>query len=305
MPITVEIDPHSGFCGGVIRAISKAEDMLTANPDAALYSLGAVVHNEAELERLSALGLVAIDKDAMESLPEGSDVLIRAHGEPPSTYKMAKKCGINLIDCTCPVVVQLQKRIRDAYEKGSHIIIFGKVGHAEVLGLVGQVGGDALVIENEEMFRKALDDGKVPLTGTIEIFSQTTKSPSEYAKLCNALQEAIGDGGTLRVHNTICRQVASRHDQLAEFSAHHDVIVFVSGRASSNGRVLSDLCRRINSRTHVVMSEDEIDGGWFHNGDSVGVCGATSTPKWLLDAVARKILQIGDNSVILQSQEFN
>lgn len=289
MNLSVHIDSKSGFCGGVIRAITKAEDFLSAN-GGALYSLGSMVHNEAELARLEGKGLVTVGKEQLPSL-EGADVIIRAHGEPPATYELAEKCGIKLIDCTCPVVLKIQKTIREAYARirpqGGQVVIFGKVGHAEVLGLVGQVGGDAIVIENMEMLSKALEAGEINLEGPIEVFSQTTKSPSGYDRICEVLREKVK--GEISVHNTICSQVASRHEQLLEFARDHDVIVFVAGKESSNGKVLFDLCRSVNDNAYHITAASEIDPSWFTDGDTVGVCGATSTPKWLLEAVAEKV----------------
>lgn len=298
--LKVEVDPGSGFCGGVIRAISKAESFLDTK-GTRLHSLGSIVHNEAELERLGSKGLVTIDADDLENLP-GADVLIRAHGEPPSTYEKAAEAGINIIDCTCPVVLQLQKRIREAYPAlkaaGGTLVIFGKVGHAEVLGLVGQVGGDAVVVEDMPMLEDALASGRIRRGAPVEVFSQTTKSPQEYSEICSVLRSRAGN---VTVHDTICRQVASRHEKLAAFAAGHDVVVFVSGRASSNGKVLSELCLGVNPRTYRIVSEDEISADWFEGAESVGVCGATSTPKWLLDAVAQKICRLSDKSVNLQA----
>lgn len=291
MHLQVEIDAHSGFCGGVIRAIGQAEDYLAAHPGEQLLSLGSIVHNEAELERLHGKGLRTIT--SLDGLSGGS-VLIRAHGEPPRTYARAAEQGIELIDCTCPVVLQLQRRIREAYarmqEAGGQVIIFGKVGHAEVLGLVGQVGGDALVVENMSMLSEAVDRGLVHPDGPVEVFSQTTKSPSEYAAICAALRSFVR--GEVTVHDTICKQVSSRHAQLTAFARSHDVIIFVSGRESSNGKVLYGLCKRVNERSHQVGSAAEVDPSWLRDGDRVGVCGATSTPKWLLEAVAQKILHV-------------
>lgn len=297
MAISVEIDRQSGFCGGVIRAISKAEEYLDKNPGKSLYSLGAIVHNEAELNRLGEKGLVAIDRSDMEEIngAEGETLLIRAHGEPPETYDTLKTLGFEVIDCTCPVVLKLQKNIREAYERlhsngnNGQVIIFGKIGHAEVLGLIGQVGGDALVVESKEMFLENVAAGNVLVDGPIEIFSQTTKSPSEYAEICSLLQGMVKD--SLEVHNTICQQVATRHAELSEFAMTHDVIVFVSGRASSNGKVLCDLCKSVNIRTYHIGEVSELKPEWFRDDDRVGVCGATSTPKWLLEEVAKKILQ--------------
>jgi len=297
MAISVEIDRQSGFCGGVIRAIGRAEDFLDNNKGKSLYSLGAIVHNEAELARLGQKGLVAIDREDIQEInnAEGETLLIRAHGEPPETYVQLRSLGFNIIDCTCPVVLKLQQSIREAYArlhadgKNGQLIIFGKVGHAEVLGLLGQVGGDALVIENKKMFLQAVEDGLVKSEGPIEIFSQTTKSPTEYAEICSLLQNMMTE--TLEVHNTICIQVASRHAELSEFAMTHDVVVFVSGKQSSNGQVLCDLCKSANIRTYHIGETSELRKEWFRDDDRVGICGATSTPKWLLEEVAKKILE--------------
>ena len=289
MALKVEIEKHSGFCGGVIRAISRAEKFLDEAPSHRLYSLGAIVHNEEELARLGARGLVTVNHSDLDSIPSPSDetLLIRAHGEPPSTYEHAREVGINVIDCTCPVVLRLQKSIKEAYSRKGQIVIFGKVGHAEVLGLLGQVNGDAVVVENMGMLLSALDDGTIRTDVPLEIFSQTTKSPVEYSEICKVLSEKALAG--LTVHNTICSQVASRHEELASFSENHDVILFVSGASSSNGKVLCDLCRSRNPRTHHISSPKEIDPSWFLPDDNVGVCGATSTPRWLLEEVANNL----------------
>ena len=286
MALKVEIDKRSGFCGGVIRAISCAEEFLDWNPSGRLYSLGAIVHNEAELKRLGDKGLVTISHDDIKSIvsPENETLLIRAHGEPPETYALARQAGINVIDCTCPVVLRLQESIKEAYSRKGQIIIFGKIGHAEVLGLLGQVGGDAVVIENMDMLLSALENGKILTDIPLEIFSQTTKSPVEYSDICKVLSGRAKAG--LTVHNTICSQVASRHEELSSFALSHDVIIFVSGASSSNGKVLCDLCRSKNPRTYHISSPDEVDPSWFGQDELVGVCGATSTPRWLLEEVA-------------------
>lgn len=305
MNLQVEIEKHSGFCGGVIRAIGRAEKFLEESPGKTLYSLGDIVHNEAELRRLGEKGLVTVDKDGLMNIPDPSSetLLIRAHGEPPQTYSLAQKLGLTVIDCTCPVVLKLQKSIREAYERvkpaGGQIVIFGKIGHAEVLGLLGQVGGDAVVIENMPMLLSALEDGSIRTDRPLEIFSQTTKSPVEYSEICKVLSETLPhidspDGSTgspsgLTVHNTICSQVASRHEELADFALRHDVIVFVSGVSSSNGKVLFDLCKSRNQRTYHISDPSELEPEWFSDGDKVGVCGATSTPGWLLEQVAERI----------------
>ncbi len=293
MAIQVEIEKHSGFCGGVIRAIGRAEKFLEESPGRTLYSLGDIVHNEAELRRLGEKGLITVDKDGLMNIPDPSSetLLIRAHGEPPQTYSLAQKLGLTVIDCTCPVVLKLQKSIREAYERvkpaGGQIVIFGKIGHAEVLGLLGQVSGDAVVIENMPMLLSALEDGSIRTDKPLEIFSQTTKSPVEYSEICKVLGSCPGAG--LQVHNTICSQVASRHEELADFALRHDVIVFVSGVSSSNGKVLFDLCKSRNQRTYHISDPSELEPEWFSDGDKVGVCGATSTPGWLLEQVAERI----------------
>lgn len=294
MALKVEIDPGSGFCGGVIRAITTAENYLSGHPGTPLYSLGAIVHNEEELSRLASSGLITIDSAHM-SEAGGSALLIRAHGEPPVTYARANELGCEVIDCTCPVVLQLQKAIRQAYARlaadprKGRLVIFGKVGHAEVLGLVGQVGGDALVVENEAMLKGAIELGDIPLDGPVELFSQTTKSPDEFARICTLLRERLSSADLLSVHDTVCSQVASRHSGLEAFARAHDIIVFVAGKESSNGKVLCNLCRSVNIRTYQIGSAAALKREWFNESDVVGVCGATSTPKWLLEEVASAI----------------
>ena len=291
----VEIDPHSGFCGGVIRAIGTAEAFLDAGTGC-LYSLGAIVHNEEELSRLEGRGLRAVGKDVLgtPSGPgAGETVLIRAHGEPPQVYARLQVLGLRVIDCTCPVVLGLQQKIREAFARvapaGGQVVLFGKIGHPEVLGLVGQVEpGGVIVVENVEQLHARLADGSVRADHAIELFSQTTMSPEGYAAVRECLQAAM-QGAPLTVHDTICRQVASRHQELAAFAREHDAVVFVSGRDSSNGKVLCELCRRANPRTHHIGSAAELKPEWFRPEDRVGVCGATSTPKWLLEQVARAI----------------
>ena len=292
MDLKVEIDSGSGFCGGVIRAIGSAEKFLDEVPGRHLFSLGAIVHNEEELSRLARKGLVTIDYDDLAEMQAagGESLLIRAHGEPPQTYAQAAGLGFNVIDCTCPVVLRLQESIRSAYARlksqGGQIVIFGKVGHAEVLGLVGQVGGDAIVVEDMSSLEALLSDGTIHADVPVEVFSQTTKSPDEYAGICALLRERLTD---LTVHDTVCSQVASRHERLSSFALSHDVILFVSGKASSNGKVLCELCKSLNIRTYHIGSEADIKREWFGENDRVGVCGATSTPKWLLEKVAAAV----------------
>ena len=312
--ITVDIDKNSGFCAGVIRAIGKAEEFLNAGKGSdgqkRLYSLGAIVHNDSELERLMKQGLVTIDNEDLEEMVDatGEMLLIRAHGEPPQTYTTAYGLGFEIIDCTCPVVLKLQQRIKEAYlaqkENGKgKILIFGKIGHAEVLGLVGQTDSEAVVVENMQMLEEAIAEGKINLGEPVEIFSQTTKSPAEYAMLCSRLEEEMARynelslerfKGTdlLKIHDTICSQVATRHERLSRFALDHDIIIFVAGKASSNGKVLCDLCKSLNIRTFHIDSVAEIKREWFRADDRVGVCGATSTPKWLLEEVAADILDL-------------
>ena len=279
----VEIDSHSGFCAGVIRAIGRAEEFLSRHPR--LYSLGEMVHNEAELSRLEAKGLLPVEKSDIPRLGADDTLLIRAHGEPPETYAAAS--GVRIIDCTCPVVLKIQQSIKEAYKRlggRGRIVIYGKIGHPEVLGLVGQVGGDAVVAENLEQVREKLESGEIH--APVEIFSQTTMSPVEYGRICEYLSGRISP---LTVHDTICRQVAGRHRELSQFAAEHDAVVFVSGRQSSNGKVLFELCKSVNDRTFQVADEQQLKAEWFRPADRVGVCGATSTPRWLLENVAERI----------------
>lgn len=308
--LTVDIDSNSGFCAGVIRAIGKAEEFLKEKKGSKLYSLGAIVHNDAELTRLVDKGLVTIDKEDLEEMVDasGESLLIRAHGEPPATYRLADRLGFEIIDCTCPVVLKLQQDIQKAYgrqlENGcGQIIIFGKPGHAEVLGLLGQTDDTAIVIENVFMLEDAVDKGLIKLDVPTEVFSQTTKSPAEYSVLCARLEEMMASfcelplenfvgRGLLSVHDTICSQVAKRHERLSRFALEHDIIIFVSGKASSNGKVLCELCKSLNIRTYHIDKVSEIKREWFRADDKVGICGATSTPKWLLEEAAKHILEL-------------
>ena len=308
--LTVDIDSNSGFCAGVIRAIGKAEEFLNSGVEKRLYSLGAIVHNDAELNRLVNQGLVTIDREDLDEMvaAEGEVLLIRAHGEPPQTYRTAENLGFSIIDCTCPVVLKLQERIKNAYDRiqaegKGQIIIFGKIGHAEVLGLIGQTEGTAIVVENTFMLDEYIEEGKIDLGIHTEVFSQTTKSPAEYSRVCARLEERMAAYNELsverfkgrellKVHDTICIQVAARHERLSKFALEHDIIIFVSGKASSNGKVLCDLCKSMNIRTYHIDSTEEIKREWFRADDRVGVCGATSTPKWLLEDVAAYILDL-------------
>lgn len=281
MNISVEIDSGSGFCNGVVRAVKQAEEYLQQHPR--LYSLGAIVHNSLELQRLESKGLEILEMEDVRKLHDDT-LLIRAHGEPPATYELAKANNINVIDCTCPVVLRLQQSVREVYGNmkgiGGQIVIFGKKGHAEVNGLVGQTEGTAIVIGS----REELD--AIDFTRPTALFSQTTKDPDEYSELCREISQR---GKNVIFFDTICRQVASRHKSLVEFARSHDVIIFVSGRESSNGKVLFDLCKSVNPRSYAVEDAARIQQVWFKDGDKVGICGATSTPKWQLEDVAKII----------------
>lgn len=282
---TVEIDPHSGFCGGVIRAITCAEDFLSKHGK--LYSLGDIVHNDAELSRLGAMGLVPLDIEDLDQIKsaEGETILIRAHGQPPRVYEKLRSLGFKLVDCTCPMVLNLQQSVREAKNQ---IVIFGKHGHPEVLGLEGQVTESRVhVVDSTGELEFLLDSCEVDVDRPVDLFSQTTASPIEFGKLSKILEEKMK--APYKVYNTICKQVASRHDELEKFALEHDVIVFVSGKTSSNGKVLCDLCRSVNFRTFHVGSPKDLQAAWFGDNDKVGVCGATSTPRWLLEQVASEI----------------
>lgn len=274
----IEIDKGSGFCFGVTTAIKKAEEELDTGDR--LYCLGDIVHNTIEVERLHEKGLVTIDHRQLEQL-HGAKVLLRAHGEPPETYDTARRNNIEIIDATCPVVLQLQRRIKKQWQQpganGASIVIFGKQGHAEVLGLVGQTNGEAIVVES-------LDDvKKLDFTHDIYLFSQTTKSLDEFHRIISYIQEHIAQGAIFRSFDTICRQVANRMSNIAAFASRHDLIIFVSGRKSSNGRVLFHECQHVNANSYLIERPEEIRPEWFHGVDSVGICGATSTPLWLME----------------------
>ena len=276
----IEIDEGSGFCFGVTTAIKKAEEVLASHGN--LYCLGDIVHNGREVERLKKLGLLTVNHHDLEQMHD-STVLLRAHGEPPQTYAVAKSHNISVIDATCPVVLNLQKRIRKAYEEGGQIVIYGKNGHAEVVGLVGQTDGNAVVIESLED-AKRLDFGH-----DIQLFSQTTKSLEGFREIVEYIGENMKDGARFSYFDTIFRQVANRMPNIRKFAARHDVILFVCGKKSSNGKVLYNQCLTVNPRTYMVDDPSEIDFSWFDGVKSVGICGATSTPKWLMEDCKRRI----------------
>lgn len=278
--LNIEIDDGSGFCFGVTTAIKKAEEELAKGET--LYCLGDIVHNGMEVKRLEEKGLITIDHEQLEEL-HNVKVLLRAHGEPPATYEVAKRNNIEIIDATCPVVLALQRRIKKQYEGvgenggEAQVVIFGKNGHAEVLGLVGQTSGNAIVIENLE------DAKKLDFSRDIYLYSQTTKNLDEFKSIIAYIKEHISPTDVFRSFDTICRQVANRMPNIAAFAMRHDVVIFVAGKKSSNGRVLFKECMRVNSRSHQVESPEEIDMAWFDGASTVGICGATSTPKWLME----------------------
>ena len=288
-PIKIEIDTGSGFCFGVTTAIKKAEEELAKGDT--LYCLGDIVHNGMECERLRQMGLVTITHDDMQHLHDAK-VLLRAHGEPPSTYELARRNHIEIIDATCPVVLQLQKRIKRQFDENlkSQIVIFGKNGHAEVMGLVGQTDGHAIVIEKFE------DVKKLDFSRDIFLYSQTTKSLEEFQRIIEYIQAHLQADVTFRSFDTICRQVANRMPHISQFAARHDLILFVCGRKSSNGKVLFNECLRVNPNSHIIEGAEEINPAWLNDITSVGICGATSTPKWLME-------QCKDALMALQSQQ--
>ena len=278
MVMTVEIDNDSGFCFGVLSAIGKAEEELQRGDE--LFCLGDIVHNGIECERLQGLGLKTINHEEFSSL-KGAKVLLRAHGEPPSTYQTARRNGITLIDATCPVVLKLQQRIHRQYQEldsaTGQIVIFGQKGHAEVLGLVGQTDGTAIVIESADEIDR-IDFGK-----DIFLYSQTTKSSSSYNQLIEKIAARVPEGRRFIHNNTVCGQVSHRRENIRDFASRHDVILFVSGSKSSNGKVLFNECLNVNPKSYMIESKDDIDLKMLEGARSVGICGATSTPKWLME----------------------
>ena len=285
--VHIEIDSGSGFCFGVTTAIKKAEEELAKGNT--LYCLGDIVHNGQECERLKEMGLITINHEEFAQL-HNVKVLLRAHGEPPETYELAKANHIEIIDATCPVVLRLQQRIKREYDNISdssnkQIVIYGKNGHAEVLGLVGQTRGQAIVIENLSEVNR-LDFSK-----DIRLYSQTTKSLDEFRQIVAYIQAHISPEATFEYYDTICRQVANRMPNIRTFAANHDLIFFVCGRKSSNGKILFQECKKVNSNTYLIDQPEEIDSRLLQNVKSIGICGATSTPKWLMEECKKVILE--------------
>lgn len=283
--IKIEIDESSGFCFGVVTAIHKAEEELAKGGQ--LYCLGDIVHNSREVERLKAMGLITINHEEFKQL-HNAKVLLRAHGEPPETYLTAQKNNIEIIDATCPVVLRLQKRIKQEHlsagdNEDKQIVIYGQNGHAEVLGLVGQTNGKAIIIEKLEEARQ-LDFSK-----SIPLYSQTTKSLDEFWEIVDYIKAHISPAATFEYYDTICRQVANRMPNIRKFAASHDLIFFVSGKKSSNGKILFEECKKVNPNSHLIDNEEEIDKTLLQNVRSIGICGATSTPKWLMEKISAYI----------------
>ena len=283
--IQIEIDNGSGFCFGVTTAIKKAEEELAQGKT--LYCLGDIVHNGMECERLREMGLITINHEEMKQLHDVK-VLLRAHGEPPETYELARRNHIEIIDATCPVVLQLQKRIKTQYDESAdkQIVIFGKKGHAEVLGLVGQTQSNAIVIESFD------EVTKLDFTRDIYLYSQTTKSLDEFHRIIDYIQSHMASDATFKSFDTICRSVANRMPNISQFATKHDLILFVCGRKSSNGKVLYNECLRVNPNTHLVEDPQEIQKEWLEGIQTVGICGATSTPRWLMEQCSEAIQQM-------------
>lgn len=285
----VTIDDNSGFCFGVVRAIGEAEAALERLGE--VCSLGDIVHNRVEVQRLEALGLRTVTHEDIASLGSAT-LLIRAHGEPPRTYRTAEECGVKIIDATCPVVSRLQRRVREAYDRmcevGGRVVLLGKRGHAEVVGLTGQVDDDVTVVES------ASDLESIDYSRHIYFLSQTTQSIELFNILGAEIMRRAEHPESVVLDDTICRRVAGREQSLVEFSRGVDVVVFVSGRKSSNGRVLCDVCRRANERCYMVEEASELQREWFEGAQSVGICGATSTPRWLMEQVAEALKEMNN-----------
>lgn len=283
----IEIDQKSGFCFGVVQAIRKAEEELEAHGK--LYVLGDIVHNGAEVARLAEKGLIPITHEEYFQL-KNCRVLIRTHGEPPETYRYAEKNHIELVDATCPVVIKLQQRVSKSFDEmnsvNGQLIIFGKPGHAEVKGLHGQTGYQAIIIESKA------DLDKIDFSRPVTLYTQTTKPLDEFREIAEIIRSSSKPGVSHDIKDTICRQVSNRAPHLKEFAANHDVIIFVSGKKSSNGAALHAVCLNVNERSYRISDPAEIQPEWFRNAESVGICGATSTPGWQMEAVARKIREL-------------
>lgn len=290
--MVVEIDTKSGFCFGVQNAVEIAERSLLNGEK--VFSLGPIVHNDKEVERLSSLGLVSIDHHKFRNL-SNCKVLIRAHGEPPETYITAEQNNIEIVEATCPIVRKLQSRIRQTWEKvksgNGQVVIFGKPGHAEVIGLMGQINNEGILVSGIP------DIGKVDFSKPVFLFAQTTMSVSDYASVAEAIRSGMKEKGLepetdLFVHRTTCGQVSNREPHLRAFAGKHDIILFVSGKESSNGKMLYSVCKGVNPDTYFISSPSEINKSWFEGKNSAGICGATSTPKWLIEDIADAVRKL-------------
>ena len=298
--IKVSIDSNSGYCFGVEYAIQMAEDEMQQSGKT-LYCLGDIVHNDMEVQRLHQKGLRIIDREQFKALRD-CKVLIRAHGEPPETYQLAMRNNIKLIDASCPVVLKLQHRVKNSFDqmqrKEGQIVIYGQEGHAEVIGLTGQTHGKAIVVMNED------DLDKIDFTKPVTLFSQTTKSTQGFYHIRDLIEERLNDThhdvneAALQTNDSICRQVSNREPQLKKFAAEHDVIIFVSSKKSSNGKALYNTCKAVNNQSFFIVNDEELNPAWFGSVNSVGVCGATSTPTWLMEKVAEAIKTMSNNNIL-------
>jgi len=286
----IDIDTKSGFCFGVVNAINRAEEALKEKGK--VNCLGDIVHNGAEVDRLEAAGMRTINKDDLKTL-KNETVLLRAHGEPPSTYQLAKENNIKIIDATCPVVLNLQSRVRRGYQRmkknDGQVVIYGKFGHAEVIGLMGQTEDNAILITTEE------DLNKIDYTRPIHLFSQTTKSIKSYEYMRKLIEQKIADAGNLhelKWTDSICRQVSNKEEDMRAFSRKYEIIIFVGGKKSSNAKQLFEMCIDENPNTYFVSNESELQKEWFNKDSKVGICGATSTPVWLMEKVKGKIFDM-------------
>lgn len=285
--MNIVIDKKSGFCFGVVNAIRKAEDGLGQRKP--LYCLGDIVHNESEVKRLSEKGMITISREEFFSM-ENCRVLIRAHGEPPETYEYAQANNIELIDGTCPIVLNLQQKVRTSHQKmteaNGQLVIYGKPGHAEVAGLNGQTGHQAIIIENKE------DLSKIDFTRQVSLYSQTTMPMDKFSEIAAIVREKSADQVPAEIRDTVCRQVANRAPHLEQFASQYDVIIFVSGTKSSNGAFLYSVCKNVNPQSYMVSSREEVMQKWFTSASSVGICGATSTPQWQMEEIADHISEM-------------
>jgi 4-hydroxy-3-methylbut-2-en-1-yl diphosphate reductase len=286
-----EVDEKSGFCFGVELAVKKAEEEISKKGK--VYCLGQIVHNDMEVNRLEKMGMITIDHDQLKNLRDVT-VLIRAHGEPPETYKIAKENNINIIDASCPIVLKFQQRVVKAHnenEADNQVVIYGEKNHPEVIGLSGQIGYKAIIVEKKE------DLDQIDLNKPVKLFSQTTKPASSYKKIAESLSDMMSSNietASLKINNTTCGQVSGRDQNLIQFSKNHDVVIFVGGKKSSNAQTLFNLCKSINERTYFISEITDLKKEWFKKDDNVGICGATSTPRWLMDSAKDSVLKIFD-----------